>query len=270
MLECVANLSEGRDPTRLDAAAEVAGAVLLDLHHDPDHNRAVLTMAGDADALAVAVRRVASWALATLSLLTHVGAHPRIGVLDVVPWVDLDEPFADATAASLTARDAFAAWAGEALELPCFLYGPRRSLPDVRRRAWHDLGPDTGPASPHPTAGACAVGARGVLVAYNLWLATPDVRLARRVAAAVRRPGLRALGLQVGARVQVSCNLTAPARLGPDAVYDLVEAHCDVAGAELVGLLPHAVLDAVPRARWTTLGLAADRTIEARLARSKG
>jgi glutamate formiminotransferase len=265
VLECVVNLSEGRDAALLDAAAEAAGTAILDVHRDPDHHRAVLTMAGPAPELAAAVRSVATWAVSTLSLENHHGAHPRIGVLDVVPWVDLDDPTAEATAASLEVRNTFAAWAGTELALPCFVYGPERTLPDIRRHAWDGLRPDTGPPAPHPTAGACAVGARGVLVAYNLWLSTPDVRLARRVAGAIRRPGLRALGLQVGTRVQVSCNLTEPARLGPGAAYDLVAAHCDVAAAELVGLLPRSVLDAVPGRRWTRLGLAADRTIEGHL-----
>jgi glutamate formiminotransferase / 5-formyltetrahydrofolate cyclo-ligase len=192
----------------------------------------------------------------------------------VVPWVDLDQP-ATATAASVDARDRFARWAAAELGLPCFLYGPDsplgpgpggRSLPDLRRRAWHDLAPDVGPDRPHPTAGAAAVGARGVLVAYNLWLETDDPGEARRVATAVRRPGLRTLGLSVGSRTQVSCNLTDPARLGPARAHDLVATYARIHHSELVGLLPRAVLMAVPPARWAELDLSPDRTIEARLA----
>lgn len=268
MLECVVNLSEGRDEARLAAAAAVADDVLLDLHRDPHHHRAVLTLAGTDEALFPAVCAVARWAVATLDLSTHAGAHPRIGVVDVVPWVDLDAPAAPATARSIGARDRFAAWAAAELRLPCFLYGPERTLPEVRRRAWHDLPPDTGPSRPHPTAGAAAVGARGVLVAYNLWVDT-DVATARRVAVALRRPGLRALGLQVGDRVQVSCNLVEPHLLGPGAAYDLVAAEVPVGGAELVGLLPRAVLDAVPAARWPELALSDEATIEARLSRRR-
>ena len=113
------------------------------------------------------------------------------------------------------------------------------------------------------------MGARPVLVAYNVWLAGGDVTQARRMAAAVRRPAIRALGLAVGDRTQVSMNLVAPVELGPAAAYDLVRdearaAGAEIDGAELVGLLPEAVLRAVPEARWPELALAADRTIEAR------
>ena len=128
------------------------------------------------------------------------------------------------------------------LGVPCFLYGEERSLPQVRKEAWRTLAPDTGPREPHPTAGAMCVGARPPLVAYNVWLVEPDLALARRIAAAVRGPHLRALGLAVGRRVQVSMNLIAPGVLGPAAAYDLVAAQAPVAGAELVGLVPQDVL----------------------------
>jgi glutamate formiminotransferase len=262
VLECVVNISEGRDPARLVALAACAGDDLLDLHRDPDHHRAVLTLVGED-----APRAVAAEAVAELDLAGHDGVHPRLGVVDVVPFVALDGSEA---ADAIAARDAFAAWFAEACQVPCFLYGPERTLPEVRRHAFVDLAPDTGPPSPHPTAGAAAVGARPVLVAYNAWLAEDDLAGARAVAAAVRSPELRALGLQVGARVQVSMNLVAPAELGLAAAYDRVAAEAAdrgmaVDGAELVGLLPHAVLHDVPRARWVELDLAEDRTIEARL-----
>jgi glutamate formiminotransferase len=167
---------------------------------------------------------------------------------------------------ALAARDAFAQWAGIELDLPCFLYGPERTLPEVRRLAWHDLAPDAGPDTPHPTAGAACVGARGPLVAYNVWLAEPDLDLARRIASAVRGPWVRALGLALGERVQVSMNLVDPDVVGPAAAYDQVAALAPVAGAELVGLLPERVLDDVPQQRWDELDLGADRTVEARLA----
>jgi glutamate formiminotransferase len=187
--------------------------------------------------------------------------------VDVVPFVALD---ASTPEDALAARDAFAGWFAAEHGVPCFLYGPERTLPEVRRGAFTALVPDTGPDRPHPTAGACAVGARPVLVAYNAWLDRDDVAAARAIAAAVRRPGLRTLGLQVGDRAQVSMNLVEPERIGPAAAYDLVTgaartAGCAVAGAELVGLLPRDVLHAVPRARWSELDLDEDRTIEARL-----
>src|SRR5690606_5404518 len=168
------------------------------------------------------------------------------------------------------ARDRFAAWIGRDLGVPAFAYGRHRSLPEVRRRAFRDLAPDAGPPAPHPTAGAVAVGARGPLVAWNVWLAEPDLARAREVAAAVRGPALRALGLQVGRRVQVSMNLVDPEVVGPAEAWDRVAALVPLAGAELVGLVPAAVLARTDPARWAPLDLDRDRTIEARLHRARG
>lgn len=263
MLECVVNVSEGRRREVVDAIAAGGGACLLDVHADPDHNRAVLTLAGSEE-LEEAARAVATEAVHRIDLRAHVGVHPRIGALDVVPFV----PLAGATLAdAVAARDRFAVWAAARLDVPCFLYGPERSLPDVRRRAFVDLRPDTGPPVAHPTAGAVCVGARRVLVAYNVWLAPEaGVDVARSVAAAVRGPAVRALGLDVGGRAQVSTNLVDPVSVGPASVYDAVAALAPVAGAELVGLVPEAVLADVPPDRWAELDLSASRTIEARLA----
>ena len=261
MLECVINVSEGRPVPALDVITAAAGEHLLDLHRDADHNRSVLTMAGPR--IEDAVQRVAEATVAALDLSTHTGVHPRIGVLDVVPFVPLTgSTMADAVAA----RDRFAVWAAAALALPCFLYGPERTLPDLRAGAFTTITPDTGPSHPHGAAGACAVGARPVLVAYNLWLAEADVVEARALARGLRSTSVRALGLQVGNGVQVSMNLIAPDEVGPEAVYDTVARSTYIARAELVGLVPEAVLTAVPRSRWADLDLAADRTIEARLA----
>ena len=246
----------------VEAIAAAAGASLLDVHTDPHHNRAVLTLAGT-DGLDEAVRAVAAETVRRIDLRAHVGVHPRVGALDVVPFV----PLPGATMAhAVAARDRFAAWAGAALEVPCFLYGPERPLPEVRRRAFVDLAPDTGPPVAHPTAGATCVGARAVLVAYNLWLA-PEAGLdqARSVAAAIRGPAVRALGLDVGGRPQVSTNLVDPLVVGPAQAYDAVAALAPVEGAELVGLAPAAVLEAVPADRWAELDLSPARTIEARL-----
>jgi glutamate formiminotransferase / 5-formyltetrahydrofolate cyclo-ligase len=260
MLECVVNVSEGRDGALLADLAAAGGANVLDLHADPDHHRSVFTLVGTD-----APRDLAVAAVARLDIGGHAGVHPRLGVVDVVPFVPLaGSSLPDAMAA----RDRFAAWFAGELGVPCFLYGPERPLPEIRRRAFRDLGPDTGPDRPHPTAGACCVGARGVLVAYNVWLATPDLAIARSVAAAVRSPAIRALGLACGDRVQVSMNLVDPEATGPAAAYDAVAALAPVAGAELVGLLPAAVLEAVPPSRWAELDLSPDRTIEARLART--
>ncbi len=262
MLECVINVSEGRDPAKVSAIAAAAGDCLLDVHLDRDHHRAVLTLGGDG--VEAAARDVARLAVATLDLRRHAGVHPRIGVVDVVPFVPLDGSDLDSAVA---ARDAFAAWAGSVLDVPCFFYGPERSLPEVRRGAFTSLAPDTGPPVPHPTAGACAVGARPVLIAYNLWLRTHDVATAKAIAASVRSPAVRALGLAVGNAVQVSCNLVAPAEVGPAQIYDQVNAAAAIDRAELVGLVPRAVLHAIASARWSALDLAEDRTIEARMNR---
>lgn len=261
VLECVVNISEGRDRAVIDAIAAAAGADLLDVHTDPHHHRSVLTLIGER-----APRAVATAAVERLDLRRHDGVHPRIGVVDVVPFVALaGSTMADA----VRARDDFCRWAGEELQLPCFRYGPERTLPEVRRHAFGDLAPDCGPAVPHPSAGAAAVGARPLLVAYNVWLAEHDLALARRVAAAVRRPEVRALGLQVGDRVQVSMNLIDPLVVGPGVATDAVQALAEVAGCELVGLLPDAVLRGEDPARWRDLDLSADRTIEARLAAAR-
>jgi glutamate formiminotransferase len=258
VLECVINISEG---TRLDVVETIGragGRELLDVHTDPDHNRSVLTLVGED-----AARAVTATAVLALDLRHHTGVHPRIGVVDVVPFV----PLGSATLEdAVAARDRFAGWAADTLGVPCFAYGPERSLPDVRRQAWETLAPTTGPDAPHPTAGAIAVGARPVLVAYNVWLAEPDLAQARAIARDIRGPGLRTLGLAVGEHVQVSMNLIDPLSVGPASAYDAVAARAEVARAELVGLLPEAALAVIDPARWDQLDLGRDRTIEARLA----
>ena len=221
------------------------------------------------------IRRIAISTAATVDIRTHQGAHPRIGALDVVPFVALrrddthmicDGPIDEA----IEARDAFMAWAADALELPCFAYGPERSLPEVRREAFRALNHDSGPTSAHPTAGACAVGARRVLVAYNLWLASPELQVAQSIARHLRGPAVRALGLGVGERVQVSVNLIDPFTTGPEQVYDRVAHLAESSGngvehAELVGLAPMRVVNRIPIHRRPEIGLDEDRTIEARL-----
>lgn len=254
MLECVVNVSEGRDQRVIDALRAAAGDCLLDAHTDPDHHRTVLTLAGPD--LEAAVRDVAAEAVRRIDLRTHEGVHPRMGAVDVVPFVPL----------AVAERDRFAEWAGATLAVPCFLYGPERSLPEVRRRAFHDLRPDTGPPEPHLSAGAICVGTRPFLVAYNVWLApgTP-VDMARQLATSLRGPAVRALGLDVGGQAQVSMNLLKPAEVTPAQVYDAIAAHAPVERAELVGLVPADVLAAIPVDRWAALDLGLSKTIEARL-----
>jgi glutamate formiminotransferase len=260
LLECVVNLSEGRRGDVIARLAAAAGPSLLDVHSDRDHHRSVLTLGGRE--VEDAVRAVSASAVDEIGLTGHSGVHPRLGAIDVVPFVPVggsDMPEA------VAARDAFVAWAGKQLELPCFVYGPERTLPELRRQAFRELDPASGPSAPHPTAGATAVGARAPLVAYNLWLTDPDPALARALATELRSPALRALGLDVGGRAQVSCNLIDPLDVGPAAVFDAVARRAGVERAELVGLVPGALLDAVPAHRWKELDLDRERTIEARL-----
>ncbi len=274
LLECVINLSEGRNAELLARLRAEAGAPCVDLHSDPDHHRSVFTLVGEGPEVEAAARSLTAAAVAELDLGRHAGAHPRRGVVDVVPFVDLvagpGGRVLDGTlSVAAASRDRYARWAGGTLGLPCFLYGPRElgetTLPELRRQAWGQRMPDTGPSRPHPTAGAVCVGARKILVAYNLWLAEADLVRAREVAAEVRSPGLRTLGLQVGDRVQVSCNLIDPWSVGPADAFDAVASRVAVSGAELVGLLPLAVLEAIPESRWAALGIGPASTIEARL-----
>jgi glutamate formiminotransferase / 5-formyltetrahydrofolate cyclo-ligase len=284
LLECVMNLSEGRDKQVISALAAAAGSCLLDVHSDPDHHRSVLTLAGPGEEVQAGARAVATVAVKRIDIRVHAGVHPRIGALDVVPFVDLlcggwdgrvadgwvggsrDGRVADGRVErAVEHRDAFALWAAHDLNLPCFLYGPERPLPELRRAAWSTLLPDLGPTTPHPSAGAAAIGARPVLVAYNIWLVEGDLDQARRLARSIRSREVRALGLRAGDAVQVSCNLIAPWQVGPGAVFDFVASQAAVDRAELVGLVPRTVLDAEPRHRWSELGLSPSATIEARL-----
>ena len=266
MLECVINVSEGRDRTVVWTIAEAAGRCLLDVHTDAGHNRSVLTLGGRPEAVEAAARAVTADGVTRIDLRRHTGAHPRLGAVDVVPFVPLGE--STSIDVAVEARDRFVAWASSELAVPCFVYGPERTLPEIRRTAFVTLAPDAGPPEPHPTAGAICAGARPILIAYNLWL-PPGTSLvvARRIAAAIRSPQVRSLGFGTAEGVQVSCNLVAPYEVGPADVYDAVAARTPIERAELVGLLPVDVLDAIPAERWPQLDLSRRRTIEARLVR---
>ncbi len=295
LAECVINISEGRDREIIEAVRGAGGPVVLDVHSDPEHHRSVLTLGGTLEAVEASARDVVGAAVARIDLRSHAGVHPRLGAADVVPFVPLsgiadtlERDGRSARQASvrlrpdvLEARNRFATWAGTELQLPCFLYGPERSLPDVRRDAYTSLEPDTGPRRPHPTAGSAAVGARPVLVAYNVWIgdnrhAGGDggrdhaLSVARALAAELRGPGVRSLGLAVGGGAQVSFNLIDPESVSVADVYDAVAAgaassECSVLRAELVGLIPAHALARVARHRWPELDLDASRTIEGRM-----
>ena len=267
-------MSEGRSASKIEAFALAAGRCLLDVHTDPWHNRTVLTLGGPD--VELSTRAVAEAAVTLLDLNEHAGARPALGVIDVVPFVPIRTGSAALArnaakmpvdlAPALAARDRFATYAASELSVPCFLYGPERSLPEIRRSAFVEVAPDFGPEAPHPTAGAICVGARDVLVAYNLWLALDDLSVAHEIARSMRRREVRALGLDLGGRAQVSCNLIEPRSFGPTEAFDFVAQRAPIARAELVGLVPAMILEEIPADRWPELDLGEDRTIEARLA----
>ncbi|MBV8951194.1 MAG: glutamate formiminotransferase, partial [Actinobacteria bacterium] len=251
MLECVMNVSEGRDPAVLDALERAAGSTLLDLHTDVDHHRSVFTLGGAVATVERAARALARDAAHRVRLSGHDGVHPRLGVIDVVPFVAL-RPETQTIACDAARR--YANWSATELGVPVFLYDDadpaHRSLPAVRRDAFARRQPDLGPALPHPQLGATAVGARRPLVAVNCELDRDDFAIARAVASAVRErdgglPGVRALGLRLASRerTQVSMNLVALERTGLETACAAVRRHArragaDVARVELVGLLP--------------------------------
>jgi glutamate formiminotransferase len=277
VLECVPNVSEGRDRSVLDALAASCARGLLDLHVDPDHHRSVFTLAGDD--VAGAARSLAVAVAEHVDLTAHVGVHPRLGALDVVPFVALGAEHRDR--AVVAARE-FAAWVADALALPVFLYDAAdraaRTLPDVRREAFRSRGPDVGPERPHPRLGAVAVGARDPLIAVNCELARDDLQLARAIATRVRErggglPGVRALGLHLDSagRAQVSMNLVAPERTGLQRACRTVDALARAAGTsvsriELVGLVPAAELARCDDEFRAWSGIGPDDTIEGRVA----
>jgi glutamate formiminotransferase len=280
LLECVPNVSEGRDARVIARVADACGASLLDVHRDADHHRSVFTLAGPGPRNAAgAVQALARAVAEHVDLRMHDGVHPRLGALDVVPFVALGEP----TEVAVDAALGFADWVVDTLGVPVFLYDAAdpagRSLPDARRDAFVRRDPDGGPGSPDPRLGAVAVGARAPLVAVNCWLDREEVAVARKIAAAVRErdgglPGVRALGFalpSLGA-TQVSMNLVDLGATGLEAACTEVRRRAEAAGAqvtrvELVGLVPAAELARCSQAflEWAALGT--DVTIEARLAR---
>jgi glutamate formiminotransferase len=258
----VPNFSEGRDPRAIDAlrSALSGPARLLDVHVDADHHRSVYTLVGSEDELVETLLGGIRCAVEQIDLRRHEGAHPRVGAADVVPLVPLrpdDEPLARNAALALADRLA------KELELPVFFYG--RLTPDGREPAFFrrggaealqarldagELRPDRGPHALHPTAGAVLLGVRPPLIAFNINLRDADVATARAIARLVRErgggfPGVRALGLELprAGLVQVSMNITDWQAAAPHEVVARIAAEArargaDVAGGELVGLMP--------------------------------
>jgi glutamate formiminotransferase len=284
-LESVPNFSEGRDRGTIDSigAALSGHARLLDVHADADHNRSVFTVVGEDDALVEALVAGVECARARIDLREHEGAHPRVGVADVVPFVPIapgDMERARAAALQTASR------IGE-LGLPVFLYGGpgrgpaffRRGGPEElqRRVDAGELAPDFGPSRLDPSAGAVLVGARRPLIAFNVNLATDDVEVARSIAAVVREtgggfPGVRALGLDLprAGVVQVSMNVEdweaaalheIVARIVDEAAARAVE----VIGSELVGLMPAGAAAAAAGAMLRIDGFDAAGVLELRL-----
>jgi glutamate formiminotransferase len=281
VLECVVNISEGRDLAALRAVADRCGASLIDVHVDGDHNRSVFTLAGPGPHDAVAGARDLAGAVADhVSIADHDGVHPFLGALDVAPFVALGPTKVERARAGEHAR-AFGEWWAETHAVPVFFYDDAdvagRDLPHVRRHAFRSRVPDFGPAEPHPTLGATAVGARKPLIAINLLLVTRDVAVARRIARGIREsdgglPAVRALGFMLAAagRPQVSMNLVDLDRTGiEDACLTVRELarreHTDVASVELVGLAPRYELDRCSDEFLEWADIDADRAIEARI-----
>jgi glutamate formiminotransferase len=285
VLEAVPNVSEGREPRVVGAIADAfAGrALLLGVHSDPDHNRSVFTLAGTEDELVESLLAGVASAVELVDLRDHTGVHPRVGVADVVPLVPLvprDMPQAIAAARTLARR------IGSELGLPVFHYGEigggrrpaffrRGGLEELRRRVESgELAPDDGPRRLESRSGAVLVGARSVLVAYNVDLGTDDVEIAREVASVVREsgggmPGVQAIGLELpgSGRVQVSMNVIdverAPLHEVVQRVRDEAAARgVEVRSGELVGLVPASVLRAAAHAGAGIPGVDESRVLE--------
>jgi glutamate formiminotransferase len=270
IIECIPNVSEGRRPEVIgrlvSAVRDTPGVRLLDHSSDGSHNRSVITLIGDEDAVKSAILALFEVAVETIDLRNHSGEHPRVGAVDVVPFV----PIQDVTMAECVAlaRDVGAAVA-ERFGIPVYLYEEasasalRRNLEDIRRGEFEGLGarmtapewkPDFGPAEPHPSAGAAVIGARMPLIAYNINLNTDRVDVAKKIAAAVRHSsgGLRyvkAMGVKVEDRnlAQVSMNLTNYQKTPIHRVFDMVQREAARHGvtileSEIVGLVPSAAL----------------------------
>jgi len=274
LIECIPNISEGRRAEVVSAVRDAAllaspGVLLLDSTSDPDHNRSVFTFLGDAPSLRDAMIAMVGAAIERIDLRTHSGAHPRIGAVDVIPFV----PIRGSSAAECVAlaREVGSAL-GERFGLPVYLYEDaasteeRRNLATIRKGEFEGLQakmgspgwkPDFGPSLPHRTAGATVVGARTFLVAYNINLGTSDKSIADRIAKAIRHLSggyryVKAMGVLLEDRklAQVSINMTNFEKTPLHRVFETVRSEAErhgvpIVGSEIVGLVPQAALLAV-------------------------
>lgn len=290
IIECVPNVSEGRRLDVIDGLATVIvatpGVRLLDRTSDPDHNRSVFTFAGDADAVESAALALIEATYKVVDMRGHTGEHPRLGAVDVVPFV----PLAGATMADCVA---IAHRVGEAVaarhDVPVFYYAkaatrPERiRLPDIRKPEYEGLAavlqtthvPDAGPRTLNPTAGAIVIGARPPLIAFNIELDTADLTLAQRIAKEIREssgglPGVQAKGFMLSdpPRAQVSMNLLDHTVTTLPQVWHEVETRALSAGVrilrgELIGLIPLDAALAVAAAGLKLGSFPRDRVIEA-------
>ncbi|MFN7917994.1 MAG: glutamate formimidoyltransferase [Vicinamibacterales bacterium] len=293
MIESVPNVSEGQRPDVVDAliaaVRRIPRTLVLNTTADPSHNRAVFTLAGRGNDVVESLVQLVDEAVARIDLRTHRGVHPRMGAVDVVPFIPLDGArLADCV--DLSHR--FASIVAGRFDLPVFLYEAsataphRRRLEDVRRGQFEGLErklaspgwlPDYGPSRAHPTAGALITGARMPLIAFNVDLTTSDVEVARQIAARIRErdgglPCVKALGLSLPhrGRAQVSMNLTDYTTTGVETVFDAVEREARTFGAavfesELIGLIPAAALEGTSAERLKLTGFSASRILEHRI-----
>ena len=291
LAECVPNFSEGRDSStldRLELAVGTSGVAVLDRHSDHDHNRSVFTFAADLAVLAEAVMAAADEAVRSIDLNSHTGTHPRIGALDVVPIVALEDTPRDACV-RLAQSIGEQLWSE--LGLPVYFYGhaavrkERRRLETVRKLGFERLArfvrggeylPDIGGPHLHSSAGACCVGVRPPLVAYNIALDCRDAQPAKRIASRIRAsggglPGVKALGMYLESAqiAQISMNVTRPDLTPLPLVFDEVSRQAEAEGvgvvaSELVGLVPRAALGPDP-SRLRIIGFHDGMVLEERL-----
>lgn len=301
LVECVFNVSEGRDIARIDrirgALRSVTGCFLLDVHSDWDHHRSVFTVVGEPEILLDGVLEASRVAVEIIDLEPHRGVHPRIGAVDVVPFVPLAGVTMDACAE--LARE-FGRRIASELDVPVFLYerasiGPVPvSLPEIRRGGLESLFgpssgiggpkriPDFGPDTAHETAGAVAVGAREILIAFNILLTSPEPSIARTIARKLREssgglPAVRALGmyLESSRHAQISMNLTDYRRTSPHQAFEAVRSEALLHGtrireSELVGLAPRNALPPDPESDLLLPRFGPDRILEHRVWQETG